>query len=140
MKTSSYGYHHLEFDMSGFTFRERITFLVPGATSYIEYFLWPLTGCRDYVLFITSFHQTPMPSHIQNTILSFVFYFIKKAYYFPLDLPRAFTGDWSLTSSYYILKINMNSCLILYVFLIWDPGFFTYSPPQENFFCIFLQM
>lgn len=68
--TSPYGYCHQVFDISGLTLREKITFLFPGAISCIEYSLWLLTGCRDYVLLITSFHQAPMASYIQSTIIN----------------------------------------------------------------------
>lgn len=81
--TSSYGYHHWVFDISGLTFKERITFLILGVISYIEYFLWPLTGCRDYVLLVTSFNQAHMLPYLQNTILSLVSTLSEKPIIFP---------------------------------------------------------
>lgn len=120
-----YGYCHQAFAISGLTFREKITFLFPGAISCIESFLWHPTGCRDYMLLITTFHQAPMASYVQSTPAYFSFLqFIREAYYISLNLPWAFTAGWFLTFSHYILKISVNSCLILQAFLIWDTGFF----------------
>lgn len=68
MMTSPYGYCH-QVAISSLSFREKITFLFPGVISCIEYFLWHLTGCRDYMLLITSFHQALVVSSTQNTII-----------------------------------------------------------------------
>ena len=142
MLTSPYGYCH-QVAISSLSFREKITFLFPGVISSTEYFLWHLTGYRDYMLLITSFHKALVASFIPNSII----------YLFSTLSGRPITFPWiCLEHSLVAESLHFLTIFLILVwipvsfsrpFLIWDNGFF-FLPrylfgKRIFFFCLFPQ-